>query len=342
MWGYKPIPGASSPDAEKKTLDEWARQQDATPWYRFSTEGSAGSDPGELTEAVGDEDAIASTTLGMKNLERVAGMLLTATTTRPGEPFSDLEQVYGRVLGQWALEMNHVAAIVGGYNSQQKHIGQNGVRFQLIPRAKQEAAVRFLLDNAFKPPKWALNPEILRRIEPVGVLDRIEASQTRVLNSLLGSARVLRLVEQDAVDGALAYAPLDFLTDVRRGVWSEIYGPTRGTIDAYRRNLQRAYVDTLGNRINGAQAQSDDARAFFRGELKTLDQDIEAALVSQNDRASRLHLQDVRMQIARALDPTVQAPAGAARATTDLDDPFDVSAEPVSCWVDYAITPRRR
>ena len=32
MWGYKPIPGATSPEAEKKTLDQWSRQQDPTPW----------------------------------------------------------------------------------------------------------------------------------------------------------------------------------------------------------------------------------------------------------------------------------------------------------------------
>src|SRR5262249_44272599 len=32
MWGYKPIQGARTPDEEKKTLDEWARQQDQTPW----------------------------------------------------------------------------------------------------------------------------------------------------------------------------------------------------------------------------------------------------------------------------------------------------------------------
>ena len=57
------------------------------------------------------------------------------------------------------------------------------------------------------------------------MLDRIEASQTRVLNSLLSSARVLRLVEQEALDGAAAYAPLDFLGDVRHGVLSEIYAP---------------------------------------------------------------------------------------------------------------------
>ena len=41
MWGYKPIPGAKTPEDEKKTLDEWAREQDAKPWLRFSTDGSA-------------------------------------------------------------------------------------------------------------------------------------------------------------------------------------------------------------------------------------------------------------------------------------------------------------
>ncbi|HJR61719.1 MAG TPA: zinc-dependent metalloprotease, partial [Vicinamibacterales bacterium] len=342
MWGYKPIAGAASPEAEKKTLDEWARQQDKSPWLRFSTEGSAGTDPGELTEAVGDEDAVAATTLGMKNLERVSNMLMTATTTRPGEPFNDLEEVYGRLLGQWALEMNHVAAIVGGYNSQQKHIGQNGVRFQLIPRAKQEGAVKFLVENAFKAPKWALNPEILRRIEPVGVLDRIEASQARVLNSLLSSPRVLRLVEQQAIDGAAAYAPLDFLADIRKGVFSEIHGGSTVPIDAHRRNLQRAYVETLSNRVNGAQAQSDDVRAFFRGELKALDGEL-SSMPSTSDRATKLHVDDLRQQIARALDPTVQG-AAAARTTTEFDEPsiFDVTSAGDFCWVDYVVLPKKR
>ncbi len=58
MWGYKPIPEARTPDDEKKTLDEWARQQDQTPWLRFSTANARGSDPGDLTEAVGDADAV--------------------------------------------------------------------------------------------------------------------------------------------------------------------------------------------------------------------------------------------------------------------------------------------
>ena len=343
MWGYKPVAGAASPQAEKKTLDEWAKQQDSKPWLRFSTEGSAGTDPGELSEAVGDQDAVAATTLGMKNLERVAAMLMSATTTTTaGEPFSDLEEVYGRVLGQWSLEMNHVAAIVGGYNSQQKHVGQTGLRFQLIPRAKQEAAVKYLVDNAFTAPKWALNPEILRRIEPVGVLDRIDASQSRVLNSLLSSGRINRLVEQETIDGAAAYAPLDFLATVRQGVFSEIHGPTATPIDAYRRNLQRAYVETLGSRVNGAQAQSDDVRAFFRGELKVLDGELSALRIA-NDRATRLHVEDLRQMIARALDPAVQG-AGAARSTTELteDTLFDVTAVGEVCWPDHVVGPKKK
>jgi hypothetical protein len=340
-WGYQAIPDATSADAEKKTLDEWAREQDAKPWLRFSTAGSSGTDPGELTEAVGDANAVEATTLGMKNLERVAGILMKATTTTTGEPYTDLQEVYGRLLGQWALEMNHVAAIVGGYNSQQKHIGQNGVRFQLIPRVRQETAVKFIVDNAFKAPQWALNAEILRRIEPVGVLDRIATSQGRVLNSLLSSARVNRLVEQQAIDGAAAYAPLEFLADVREGIFSEVYGGTAQPIDAYRRNLQRAYIETLSNRVNGAQAQSDDVRAFFRGELKALDADLQGPRVS-TDRATALHVADLRQQIARALDPTFQ-PA-AARATTELTEPdlFDVTGSLDVCWPDYVVTPVKR
>jgi len=338
MWGYKPIPGARTPDEERKTLDEWARQQDETPYLRFSTAGSAGADSGELTEAVGDEDAVASTTLGLKNLKRVAAMLLTATTTRTGEPYDDLDEIYGRMLGQWSTEMNHVAAIVGGFNSQQKHAGQKGVIFTPIARAKQAGAVRFLNDHAFRTPAWAIDPEILRRIEPVGVLDRVRTGQQRVLASLLSSARIARLVEQEALDGAAAYRALDFLADLRKGIWSEIYGGTAIKVDPYRRNLQRGYVEALADRINGRLTALDDARAFFRGELKTLDGDLRAATVRTTDRATRLHIDDVRNQIERALDHTVMEAAGAAAARPALvEDPFDVSIDPESCWIDYAI-----
>jgi len=335
MWGYKPIPSAKSPDDEKTTLNDWAREQDAKSYLRFSTFNSRGSDPGENTEAVGDADAIAATTLGIKNLKRVADMLLPATS-HPGEPYDDLEELYARMLGQWATELNHVTAIVGGFNSQQKHGGQDGVRFVIVPREKQAMAVRFLNENAFATPTWAVKPDILRRIEPTGALARVNAAQERVLNSLFSNTRFDRLVEQEAIDGAVAYRPSDFMSDVRRGIWSEIEaGPVK--IDVYRRNLQNSYIDLLSNKLNVRPSVTDDYRALIKAELRDLSTAINAAMPRATDRATRAHLADARDQIAKALDPKFAPPTTPAPTFTPFG--FDEEDEQYNfnCWPDYAI-----
>ncbi len=349
MWGYKPIPDAKSPDDELKTLDQWARAQDKTPWLRFSTARSRGADPGELTEAVGDADAVAATTLGMKNLERVAGMLVSATSTRQGEAFDDLEQVYGRVLGQWRLEMGHVAQIVGGYHSQQKHIGQQGVIFQPIPKAKQKEAVSFLNQNAFVTPIWLLDPEILRRIESSGALERVKTVQSGLLSQLMQSARFTRLVEQEAMDEVGSYRPVDFLADVRGGIWKELSGTGAVKIDAYRRNLQRAYLDLMDERLNGRAPVTDDQRPFFRGELRSLESVLTGAIARTRDRATRMHLEDARDQVASILDPKFPKPAPApataanpfARGFEDGSETDEFGGHLLRCWPDYSIDPHR-
>ena len=331
MWGYKPIPNAKTPDDEKATLDEWARAQDATPWLRFSTQDSLGADPGELTEAVGDADAVLSTRMGLKNLERVAGMLLTATKL-PGEPYDDLEEVYGRLLGQWVLEMNHVAAVVGGVQSRQKVSNQDGPRFEPLSRERQRDAMLFLGEHAFTTPSFVIRPDILRRIEPVGTLDRIRISQQRVLATLLAESRINRLVEQEALDGVKAYRPTDFFADLRKAVWREIDAASV-QIDPYRRNLQRAYLDAMSDKVNSRV--SSESRPLARGELRSLDTSVRAAIAKAADRTTRLHLQDVRDHIARILDPKFAPPAAPANLPIILG--LDGTDEGLGCWLDYAI-----
>jgi hypothetical protein len=350
MWGYKPIPGARTPDEEKKTLDQWAREQDSKPYLRFSTAGSRGSDPGENTEAVGDADAMVSTSLGIKNLKRVADMLLPATA-QPGEPYEDLQELYERMLGQWATELNHVTGIVGGFTSQQKHGGQDGVRFVIVPKERQAAAVRFLNDNAFATPSWALKPEVLRRIEPNGAITRVNVAQERILNSLLSNARFDRLIEQEALDGMAAYRPSDFMSDLRRGIWSELEGgPIR--IDVYRRNLQNSYIDLLSNKLNVRPAVTDDYRALIKQELRDLSAAIAASAARATDRQTRAHLADARDQIAKALDPKFAAPAPATPVFNPFgfgfDDEFKFHSTELEdfnwrdCWPDYSIRARPR
>jgi hypothetical protein len=342
MWGYRPIPSAKTPDEERPTLDAWAREQDKTPWLRFSTAQAGASDPFNLTEAVGDADAVRATTLGLKNLDRVAGLLLEATTTRPGEPYRELTEVYGRLVSQWTLEMNHVTALVGGFLSQQKHIGQSGVRFTPVPRPRQQEAVQFLLKNAFSVPRFLVRSDLLRLMEPAGAMARISSAQASVLNALMQPDKLARLVEHGAVDGAAAYTPVQFLGDVRRGIWSELAAPGRA-IDPFRRNTQRLYLDVLDNRLNGGTPQPE-VRALLRGELRTLRAQLVAAIPAASDRASRVHLEDARDQIDEILDPRAMrtpagrgaGPGGIPALRFDFDnDPF--LKTPDGCWPDYAI-----
>jgi hypothetical protein len=152
-------------------------------------------------------------------------------------------------------------------------------------------------------------------MEPAGVLARVRTAQTSVLNSLLASARVDRMTEQVALDGTAAFSPVQLFTDVRRGIWSELATPGR-TIDAFRRNTQRAYLDTMDNRLNAGPANATELKALVKGELRALDVQVRAAIPAANDRATRLHLEDARDYIARILDPQVPRPGPAAPAPT--------------------------
>jgi hypothetical protein len=319
MWGYKPIPEAATAEDERPILDEWARVQDTVPWLRFSTSGSDGSDPGEETEAVGDRDAVKATALGIANLKREMQWVLPATR-KPTEQWDDLDNLYGRMVGQWRTELGHVANIVGGADSQEKYGSQEGVRFTPVSRARQKAAVAFLNDNAFATPTFLLDEDILRRIEPTGSVQRISSAQRSVLSSLLRDARLMRMSEYAHEVGARnGYTPLELLADVRGGLFSELAAGRN--IDVYRRTLQRAYVDMLDQKLNppppnpNASAAArfgrprrpeldpelSDIYPAVRAELEALDDQIESA-VGRTSGMTRAHLVDLHHRIAKALD----------------------------------------
>jgi len=355
-WGYAPIPSAPTPDDERPTLDAWAREQETTQYLRFMTSGESESanfpfDPGQQREAVGDSDPVRATELGLRNLRRVTDQLVTIAS-RPGEPWDDLRELYSRVVAQWRLELGHVSAVVGGTDSRELYVGQPGLRFVPVPRARQAAAVAFLLEHGFRTPAYFVQPDLLRRIEPAGVVGRISVAQTSLMNALLQPSRLERMVEQAVVDPT-TYTPLQLLTDLRTGIWRELTRPVT-PIDLYRRNVQRAYLETIDARLNGTTAPSAEIRSLLRGELRVLDQQIARALPAATDVATRRHLQDARETISTALDPRAMrtrggvagggrgtGPAGASQTLT-TDGAYDFDADPFlslsdACWPDLRV-----
>ena len=69
-----------------------------------------------------------------------------------------------------------------------------------------------------------LNSDILRRIEPEGVVERFRTQQNRVLTSLLSQARLERLIEFEALEtrSGDAYTLADLMSDLSAGIWNEL------------------------------------------------------------------------------------------------------------------------
>ncbi|MCZ8206027.1 zinc-dependent metalloprotease [Gemmatimonas sp.] len=319
MWGYTPIPNAKTPEDEKPTLEKWTRMQDSIPWYRFASDaGAGGADPGEQSEAVGDADAVQATTLGVKNLKRTMAMLESATAWKEGTTFDDLEELYGRLVGQWATEMGHVARVIGGQYKQEKYVGQKGPVYRPVEPARQKAALQFLLDHAYTTPTWLLDQNILRKLEPSGSLNRVGNAQARSLASVVSNERLQRMLEFEALAARNeVYSIADMLADLRAGIWKELQ--TGAPIDAFRRRLQRVYLEAMASKINppaqaaapqgpgggrGAAAPvgTADFRPILKAEMRALDADLVAAIARTGDRMSKAHLEDARDQIRKMLD----------------------------------------
>ncbi|MEQ1693585.1 MAG: zinc-dependent metalloprotease, partial [Gemmatimonas sp.] len=323
MWGYSPIAGAKSPEAERATLDKWAKMQDTIPWYRFASDaGGQGSDPGEQSEAVGDADAVKATALGVKNLKRTMAILESATAWKDGTTYDDLEEMYGRTVGQWATEMGHVARIIGSQYKQEKLVGQKGAVFRNVEPSRQKDALKFLLENAFATPTWLLDESILRKIEASGSLNRVGNAQARALSSIVSNDRLARMLEMESMAKSKndVYAVADMLADLRKGLWSEI--STGGDIDVFRRRLQRLYLEAMASKINppsaaaaavpaggggrgggAAPVTTADFRPILKSEMRALDADLATAIAKTSDRMSKAHLEDARDQIKQMLEP---------------------------------------
>jgi hypothetical protein len=302
-WGYTPLPDAKNPEAEKPALDAIAARQVSDPMLRFGGEDmESQTDPSVQTEDLGS-DPIEATTYGLKNIARIAQMLIPATT-KYGEDYDLLKEMYTALDRQRLTELMHVLKLVGGVVQTDYHAGRGDAVFAPTPKAQQAKAVRFLLDNALTTPKDLILPGVIARVEPYGVTDRVLGEQRLILGALLSEGRVRRMLDNQALVGNAAYTPAQLVADVQSGVWSELT-QTRPVIDIYRRNLQRAYLQMAKPMLVGDGATQSELRPILTHALVDLERTLDRAIVKTRDLATLSHLRDCRNQVDRILHPRV-------------------------------------
>ena len=300
MYGYKLVPGANSPEAEKSTLHQWILERADDPIYRYGRQQGNVIDPTAQTEDVGD-DAMKASELGIANLKRIVPNLVKWTQA-DGKGYEDLQELYGQVVGQYRRYMGHVSGNVGGVIEYVKTYDQEGIVFVPVAKEKQQRAVAFLNAQLFQTPKWMLDNNILQRIEGAGMMDRLRTAQVATLNGLFSGDRLKRLIETEALHGtANVYTMTNLYDDTRNGIFSELR--TGAAIDPFRRNLQRAYIDKMTEWMKNKDAQytQTDIKAMTRATLETLQRDVKVGAGRQRDAMSRSHLNDLAARIDTAL-----------------------------------------
>jgi hypothetical protein len=301
QWGYTPIPDAESPADERATLDEWAARQIDEPWLRFGGEDRPSVfDPTVLTENIGD-DRIEATRLGIKNLERVMGYL-AASSTSLGSDFAQLEANYVTILFQRLLWLDSVVKIIGGVEETRTLAGRGDVQFHRVPKAEQEAALGFVLENLQTPTDF-VPAAILDQLTPSGGPSRMERHQQYLLYGLIEPTRLQQLVEGEQL-GTDPYLLVDYLAAVQEGLFAELKAEAP-QIDPMRRTLQRSYLDILEEQMNSGW--TGDVRAAARWNLQKLAEAIQAAEAKSGDTTTAAHLADLHNQIEVILEGSKQS-----------------------------------
>ncbi len=316
-WGYRPILEATTPEDEKKILDRWITDHADNPMYRFGHQQVFSVvDPSSQTEDLGD-DAIKASMYGIANLKRIVPNL-QKWTTKDGETYADLKTMHGQVLAQFNRYMGHVANNIGGVYEYYKTADQDGAVYTHVSKDHQRNAMKFLNEQLFNTPKWMIDKDIIGKTEYTGTVERMRGLQERTLNTILDLGRMIRMVENETLNGNEAYTLINMMRDLRRGIWSELR--TGRTIDTYRRNLQRVHIDRLKYLMTvdkqnlpnfnspyfkptRVTINQSDIRSVARAELETLKRDVRASVSLTRDRMSRYHLQDALERIDMILDP---------------------------------------
>jgi hypothetical protein len=312
-WGYKLIPEAKTAKDEVAILDKWIEAKAGNPTYYFGRQGQP-FDPRDQSECIGD-NAMKASSYGIKNLQRIVPNL-KKWTAEPNEDYTGMERMYNEIVGQYRRYIGHVSYNIGGIYENLKKQSQEGVVYDFVSKATQKEAMEFLKTQVFNTPTWLINKDV-NQLTAANIPVTILSAQEGALARILTTSTMERLINAEASLGAQAYTVLDMLADLKSNIFTEL--ASKKSVDLYRRNLQKAYVERILNLINppattaitfnfGGNARPSldvkkgDFLSFLKGHAREIKALADAASLV-GDKATKYHLQDLSDRIKKALDP---------------------------------------
>lgn len=245
VWGYKWFGENKTTEQEAVILDTMttARQKDRRNWFGSELQST---DPRSQSEDLGD-DAVKAGGYGIRNLKLILPHL-PEWTRQAGEGYASLDEAYQALLGQLNLYLGHALKSIGGVMETPHTVGQAGPVYAAVPAARQKESLAFLDRNLFTTPTWLYDKDIFDKTGN-SFTDIILEHQRQLLTRLLDRSRLSRMIETEAeasLDKSArgsVYSVDDIFSDLDHNIFRELY--MGSTVDVYRRNLQKAYVEQL-------------------------------------------------------------------------------------------------
>ncbi len=314
-WGYRWMPKVNTPQEEIPILNSLVIEKLKNKRLWFGNESDP-DDPRGQSEDLGD-NAMKASAYGIKNLQRIIPNLID-WTKEADKDYSNLREIYGQVTSQFSRYVGHVSKNIGGIMTTPKTVEQAGIVYEFTSKATQKEAMKFLQDRVFSTPLWLYDKKIGNLIGNSS--QSVYASpQDAALNRLIGASTFNKLLRFEAESEKDAYTLDEMLTDLRKGIWSEL--ASRKPVDQYRRNLQKSFVEKLGSMLEPAAptitiggfggafqasasvSKNSDAISITKAQLRLLASEIRLAMAGYNDSNSKFHLQDVLDRINDFLNP---------------------------------------
>ena len=252
-YGYRWY-GKETPEEEKDLLyDFLSRHTDRLYKYSEAQDVRDAVDPRAQNEDLGD-DAVRSSQYGIANLKRIVPEIIKWTTTgEKGQTYEEASRLYYAVINQWNNYLYHVPANIGGIYMENTVVGDGQKTYTFVEKEKQQAALKFLLDEVLTYPKWLFDAEVgeytyLLRNTPLGIVENaptqvLKNAQSYILWDLLSNNRLVRMLENEAVNGKKAFTAVELMDGLHRSIFATT---ERGALpDVMTRALQKNFVDAL-------------------------------------------------------------------------------------------------
>lgn len=253
--------------------------------------------------------------------ERVMGLSryllvnLDKTSPKPGESYYEFTLDFQMLLATYASAAGQVSRYVGGYYLNRNHKGDPNEKptTEPVDAERQQRALTLLNTYVFSPDAFNLPERYYSHLTtdpngltfsadfPVG--DQISGIQRNALQGVFSPATLRRIANSEFKKGGDPSKTLTLpvvFRDVTTNVWAEV--GTRKNIPTLRRQLHRAWIDTMVGMVTGGGPAPEDARMLAWEQLKQVRTRLAAA---QNyagyDDYTRIHIADCLTRVDRVL-----------------------------------------